>query len=138
MDETDGESGGRALDAEGGAADTVSAAPAQASAGSVAGMLGLLVGCVAYVTGHALRIPLPTYLPVEGRWSLSPPPGAIAMGYFGLVALGSVGFVLGYAIGRSGAASRRLRRAAAARRLVSAVVLVVVASLAYVVAAELS
>lgn len=137
MNETDGESGGSALDAHGGAG-AAPASPARASAGPVASMLGLVVGCVAYVMAHALRIPLPSYLPVEGRWSLSPPPGAIAMGYYGLVALGAVGFALGYVVGRTGAVSRRLTRGRAARRLTSGVILVVVASLAYFVAAELS
>lgn len=39
--------------------------------------------------------PVLSYLPVAGRWTLHPPPGAIAMGYLGTLAWGAGGAAVG-------------------------------------------
>lgn len=65
-----------------------------------ASILGIAVGCTLYVIAHRIADPLFVYLPQTSAWATEAPPGVIAMGYYGMVPFGFIGFVLGWALAK--------------------------------------
>ncbi len=63
-------------------------------------LTGLFGFLLVYTLSDWLGAPKPIYLPVETRFTFSPPPDAIKMGYFGLLLNGFAGFFIGYAVAR--------------------------------------
>ena len=76
-------------------------------------VLGALVAVLTYPAVHLLHLPVPRFLPLEGRFSVAPPDGAISMGYYGALGAALVAGIVAW-----GVASRvqPLRRARDARR----------------------
>ena len=83
-------------------------------------LLGISMACLAYAAAQILGGPLLAYLPMEGRWTFAPPPGAVQIRFFGLLLDGAAGFLLGYGIGRVCVAPGGLGRPAAVRALAAA------------------
>ena len=97
-----------------------------------------LVGALAaYLAGYALGAPLVLYLPVEGTWTFGDrPPGAITMGYYGLMLDGALGWVLGWLLSYAPPLRARLAEPEAVT-VASRVAIVVVVALLVPLLAEL-
>jgi hypothetical protein len=80
-------------------------------------LLGLSAGLTAYAVAYALDAAPFAWLPVEGRWATEAPPGAVAMSYYGLLAVGVAWFGGGVAVGLIPGVRRVLDRPGAARWL---------------------
>lgn len=101
---------------------------------SVPLLLGLALGAAAYVAAHSFHVPVLTYLPVTGEWTVREPPGAIAMHYFGVVLYG-LGFgALGFALGHIRPLAQRLR----GRALPTVALALLTGGLAYFLIRELT
>ncbi len=101
-------------------------------------LLGLTLGLAAYITAHALDLAPIYYLPAAGTWTATPPAGAIAMGYYGLLLTGLAGLLLGLGLGAIPAIRRLLSAHGPARWLRRAAALAVILALVHPVARELS
>lgn len=61
--------------------------------------LAIIGGAFAYWFPSWAQAPILSYLPVERRWTTSPPAGVIAMAYPGLVLWGAAGALVGAGLG---------------------------------------
>ena len=101
------------------------------TSGSVRWIVGLLGAVVAYLAAYAGWLPAPRYLPVQGAFSMSPPPGTISMGYYGLLLWGAAGYLVGFAVGCVPAVSGAFGRPATSRWLGRTALTAVLVMMAY-------
>jgi hypothetical protein len=101
-------------------------------------VLGLVVGCVAYMTCILFTPPVLCYLPEVQEWTFSAPPDRIAMRYFGMPQWGIGGFVIGFFLARVRPIGEALARPAASRLLARVAATAVMGALLYVLVKELS
>jgi hypothetical protein len=113
-------------------------APAFQDARNVPLVLGLLVGCLAYMVCVVFSPPVLSYLPEVGRWSFSEPPDLIAMRYYGMPQWGMGGFLIGFLLARVPPIARVLAGQRGGRLLTLATVAVVTGSLAYLMVSQLA
>lgn len=97
----------------------------------------LLVFSLAYSAGYLLKFSVFAYLPLECRWALRPPPGAVAIPYYGLIAQSLAAWVLGYLAASLPAVSAFLARPMVRPGLGALAAIAVLGSLLIVLASEL-
>lgn len=59
-------------------------------------LAGLTLGVACYLAGWLGLVPVLIYEPVAARFTFHPEPGAIGMGYYGILLLGAAGFSVGH------------------------------------------
>lgn len=84
--------------------------PAPAQRAYLIACAALIGACLAYWLPHWAGLPLLLYVPLERRWTFTPPLDTPAITYFGLLAWGAAGLLVGALLGAALTALPPLRR----------------------------